>query len=319
MTVALLSGLFLALAHPSDARAVEARLVRFTCEEREAARRAERTWRAPSVVEELAHGWSVEVFDACDHAREFEFLVGGRGVLAACVLDASGSVVGVLRGPADADTCRAFLEGTRSVLATERASHELRYASEGALARIDARIAFGAWDAAEAELEALVVCSTDAPEVLHERRARIALLRGDVERAEQELAHCAPSRPAPSMPNEAARRAWIDAARCAPDDATRADHLERRLALTCALVALAARRTDEARTLLPRVLADVERAPCELDALLRAARTLHESGLDALALDACAALDAATDSAALHRSTESLREHVAIGPASHVH
>ncbi|MBK7875172.1 MAG: hypothetical protein IPJ77_05395 [Planctomycetes bacterium] len=288
MTLTLVLGLLVAAR--SEPSAPPLALVRFTCDERVAARRAERAWRAPAVVDELARGWSVDVRDACEHAEEFERLVGERGVLAACALDARGTVVGVLRGPAPAEQCVEFLDRCRD---EARRAHEAR-SEDDTLARLDARIALGAWSAARAELDVLD-CADERAARLSERRARLHALQGDVRRAEHALA--------------ASRATGFG------DDA----RASRRADVTAALIALAARRLDAVRALLPIVLADVEDAPCERDALVRIAQALHESGADELALDVAAALEAARPTTGVLRALDALREHVARGPVGHAH
>lgn len=288
MTLTLVLGLLVAAR--SEPTAPPLALVRFTCDERVAARRAGRAWSSPAVAAELAQGWNVEVRDACDHEGEFERLVGERGVLAACALDARGDVLGVLRGPAPAEQCVDFLERCRD---EARRAHDAR-PQDDALARLDARIALGAWSAARAELDALD-CADERAARISERRARLAALAGDVANAERTLS--------------AARAAGIAAD---PRAARRAD-------VTAALIALAARRLDGARAIVASVLADVENAPCEQDALARIAHALHESGADELALDVAAALEAARPTTGVLRALDTLREHVARDPVGHEH
>lgn len=289
MTVALVLPLLAGLS--AGVSTAPFALVRFTCDQRAAARRAERAWNSPAVVSELARGWSIDVRDACEHAEEFERLVGERGVLAACALDPNGGVIGVLRGPADAERCAEFLTACRAELGRER----------DPLERIDAAITLGAWSAASEELRCLAGPELDgegrdlALASLLERRARLEVLRGDVASAACSL--------------EAARRAGIDDL---PAGRTRA-------AVTATLIALAARRVGEARERIPGVIADVEPAPCELDALLRIATALHESGEDALALELGTAVETKNTSNAVQRSIDTLREHVALGTNDHAH
>ncbi|MBI5364636.1 MAG: hypothetical protein HZA53_15780 [Planctomycetes bacterium] len=289
MTLAIVAGILAAAPVPVSSPAPK--LVRFTCDERVAARRAERAWSAAAVVDELAHGWNVVVREACEHAEEFERLVGERGVLAACVLDSSGGVIGILRGPAEAERCADFLAACRAETGRES---EL-------LARIDARIALGAWSAARAELRCLVGPQRADTRLgferasLLERRARTEVLQGDVASASCSL--------------DEARRAGIDAV---PVGRTRA-------AVTATWIALAARRVGEARERLPRVLAALEDAPCERAALLGIADMLHECGADGLALDVCAALETTKLTADTRRSIAALREHVLLGTNGHDH
>lgn len=151
------------------------RVVRFTCADASTTAAFETVWTKPLVAQELARGWSVEVRESCEHAEEFERLVGERGKLATVVLDRDGAPLGVLQGSADARRTTAFLAACRERVAVEATS------TTSALERIDARIALGA---GPASLDAWREEAECAPEpALCERIARVAALRGELELA----------------------------------------------------------------------------------------------------------------------------------------
>lgn len=265
-------------------------LVRFKCDDRPIARRADRVWDQDEIAAGLPHGWRVEVRDVCHDAVEFERIVGEGGALAACVLDSDGRTIGVLRGPAGVERCLEFLAGCSAAI--EPGGDELDH--------IDSAIAWGAAHAVREELDCLREpgesdrCDPGLA-ALWERRARIEVLAGDIACAESSLRH--------------ARAAGIE---LHPVGSARAR-------ITSSLVDCAARRMATVRETLHFVLEQVEGTRGELDALCSIAESLHVSGADDHALDVCAAIESKTSSNALLASIETLRGHIANGARSHVH
>lgn len=234
------------------------------------ARMQAETLASPAALSAVSDRFVEIAIDSRAHADAFEQLTGEKGSLATCVVDAKGELVGRLPGFAETRAYLRFLD-TVERHAAQLASARARARSQpgdlrarGELA--DALLEVGLEREAGSTLREATANTTerdDAPLVasLHERLARLCVLRGD--------------------PVEA--RSHLDEYRRL-DPADRAHRLDRAV-LSEALVLSIERRESEAR----RLLEDSQsRAPicAEEDArLLALGRALHETGDDAGALD----------------------------------
>lgn len=198
----------------------------------------------------------------------FESVIGSRGVLATCVLDADGDVLSELRGYAGPEAFLRFLEKAEAgYVAVKAARAALSASPDDAALNVALGEAYRAADsprrAAEYYRRALAGGSTSAAAALaHERLARLRVMRGA---------------------NLDARRHLESARRMDPEGKATAQD---RLLLTEGLILAVERKHLEAAAVLREALKR-HPASAETDHLLFALGfSLHQGGQDKPALEA---------------------------------